>query len=152
MQKQKVVAMLLIGFAALGILYYLGKKKALPAGGSGALANAGGGTIRRNVSSASSGVSGSIPNIIAEAAALTGQSVGSVVVRQEQNTAVIPPGSEFSTTALPGSDVNVLQAPTIDPIDLSGVSLPGIAGAAPDVTSAVSALDAGGLDYGTLYA
>jgi len=152
MAKEKIVAMLLIGFAALGILYYLGKKKAQPAGGSGALVNAGGGTISGAVRSASAGVSGSIPNIIAAAAALTGESTGQVFVKQAQNTALIPPGSEFSTTDLPGSDVNVLQAPTVDPIDLSGVSLPGIAGPAPDVTSGVSALDAGGLDYGTLYA
>jgi hypothetical protein len=151
MQKEKIVAMLLIGFAVLGILYYLGKKKTLPAaGGSGPATSAGGGTISRNVSSAAGGVSGSIPNIIAAAAALTGKSVGDVFVRNAQNTTLIPPGSEFSTTTAP--DVNVLVAPTIDPIDLSGVTLPGIAASGADVAGAVSALDAGGLDYGTLYA
>jgi hypothetical protein len=151
MGKEKIVAMLFIGFAILGIVYYLGKRKTLPsAGGSGPATSAGGATIRRNVSSASGGVSGSIPNIIAAAAALTGQSVGQVFVRNARNTALIPPGSEFSTTMAP--DVNVLVAPTIDPIDLSSVGLPGIASAGPDVTSGVSALDAGGLDYGTLYA
>ncbi len=140
MGKEKIVAILLIGFAALGILHYLGKKKTQPAGGSGALVNAGGGTVARAGSSVAGGVSGSIPNIVAAAAALTG--------RVFQGDTFQP--APVETVNAP--DVNVLQAPTIDPIDLSGVSLPGLAGATPDVTSAVSALDAGGLDYGTLYA
>ena len=144
MQKEKIVAMLLIGFAVLGILYYMGKKKAQPAGGSGALVNAGGARISAAAGSAAAGAQGSIPNIIAAAAALTGRTTA------PSGGGFFTPQPEITTTGAP--DVNVLQAPTIDPIDLSGVSLPGIAGAAPDVTSGVSALDAGGLDYGTLYA
>jgi hypothetical protein len=154
-KNEKVVTLLLIGFGILGIVYYLGKKKTVP----GALGNAGGGGITPAVRSASAGVSGSIPNIIASAAALTGQTFGSIFSRSEQAAGIAPkPGTIEQSSFDPGNTL-------VDPTSASGVSgptqfvslesggtvsLPGLADFGPDIAGQVSALDVGGLDYGTL--
>lgn len=156
MKNEKVVTLLLIGFGILGILYFLGKKKSVP----GALANAGGAAITPAVRSASAGVSGSIPNIIASAAALTGQTFGSVFSRVEQKAGVAPkPGSIETSMYDPGNVALDLTNPTgfqgtqLVSLESSGTAaLPGLGDLSPDVASYVSALDVGGMDYGTVYA
>jgi hypothetical protein len=156
MKNQKVITLLLLGFGILGILYYLGKKKTIP----GLAANAGGASITPAVRSASAGVSGSIPNIIASAAALTGQTFGSIFVRQEQAAGLMPkPGTIEQSSYDPGNTLVDLTNPTgfqgtqLVSLESSGtVALPGLGDFSPDVAGHVSALDVGGMDYGTIYA
>jgi hypothetical protein len=160
--REKVVTLLLVGFGILGILYYLGKKKPLAAPGAGGPAvNAGGAGITPAVQSASAGVSGSIPNIIASAAALTGQTFGSVFSRQTQLAGISPkPGTLEPSTFDPGSVLidTTSNLPAFQPLQLvpSGVmaanTSPLGTDFGPDVAGFVSALDVGGTDYSTLVA
>jgi hypothetical protein len=170
--QEKVVTLLLVGFGILGILYYLGKKKPLAAPGAGGPnANAGGGSITPAVRSASAGVSGSIPNIIASAAALSGQSFGSIFARQEQTAGVAPKPGTLTQSTYDPADVfydttkTLTRPPLLDlqPSSPSSTFQSGVTGSievpfpglttdyGPDVSGLVSALDVGGTDYSSLY-
>lgn len=136
MKTEKIVTLLLIGFGVIGIAWYLTHRKASAAPGAGGiLGTAGGAAITRAVRDHSAGVSGSIPNIIASAAALTGQSFGQVVVENL-------PHQNVATTDVP------LSTTLIDPPS-GATTLPGLHSPNPDISSNVSALDVGGIDYGS---
>ncbi len=159
MDREKVLTLMLLGFGTLGILYYIGKKKALASPGAGGPAvNAGGASIARTVQSATAGVSGSIPNIIAAAAALTGTSAGAVASNLQLQSGGRPAQVDQSVADVSGTLVEPTQPTGLQGTQLvfndtpTAPQLPGLGDFGPDVAANVSALDVGGLDYGTLYA
>ena len=178
MNREKTATIVLLAVGAGGILYYLAsRKKAAAPGAGGPNANAGGAPISRAVASDSAGVSGSIPSIIASAAALTGKSFGSIFQSTERQAGTAPKTIDQSSSAITGSlQAPIFAAPSpilnLQPSTPSGstfvslgggvgggsaestgtVSLPGLGALSPDIPSFVSALDVGGIDYGTLYA
>src|SRR5579859_310203 len=101
MSREKITSMLLIGIGILGLLYLLGKKTTAAPGQT-----AGGAPIATSPRSISGGVSGSIPNIIAAAAALTGASQGSVGSQLVKNAGGAPlSGTIQPTTYDPSSQL-----------------------------------------------
>ncbi|MHB8613960.1 MAG: hypothetical protein ACYDAL_16285 [Candidatus Dormibacteraceae bacterium] len=139
MTRDRIVTLLLIGFGILGLLYYLTKKPAAAAPGLGAPGSAGGAALERAATSAAGGVSGSIPSLIAAAAALTGNNYGA-------------PASALLRNAGGAPQLGAIQPSIYDPgTVLTEPASPDLGAPSPDIASSVTALDAGGLDLGTLY-
>jgi hypothetical protein len=124
MNREKIITLLLIGFGVLGLLYYLGKNKKVAAPGAGGPSvNAGGAAITRAIRSDTSGVAGSIPNIIASAAALTGQTYGSVGLSAAKQSGAAPAvistsSSKLSDTLTAPSSFSAFQLTS--PVDIEG--------------------------------
>ena len=157
MSREKILSILLIGFGILGLLYLLGRKpQAVSPATGGGLANAGGAALQRTVASESAGVSGSIPSIIAAAAALTGQRPGSVAARTIQASGGAPAPGAIEPTMFDPTDPLVFQGlagtQMVSTDSTGDPSLPGVSAGygALDIPIGVTALDAGGLDTGTL--
>ncbi|HLZ52072.1 MAG TPA: hypothetical protein VKP61_15100 [Candidatus Acidoferrum sp.] len=160
MSREKITSMLLIGIGILGLLYLLGKKTTAAPGQT-----AGGAPIATSPRSISGGVSGSIPNIIAAAAALTGTSQGSVAQNLVKNAGGAPSPGMIQPSAVDYSSAQLISpadstifqgyagnqlVSTDNPTD---VALPNVSSpfGALDIPAGVTALDAGGLDSGSLY-
>jgi len=161
MKKENIAAVLAAGIGVLAIAWYLTKKKPATAPGAGGpSANAGGAIPRPAGRSAFGGSQGSIPNIIASAAALTSAS-RAINVPIDTTTSQITEAPMY----LPQIQDNVgnLIDDGANPAGFQGtqlvsseslgtVQLPGLGDFGPDVAGNVSALDVGGTDFGTVYA
>ncbi len=162
MKKQQLAAILAAGLGLVAIAWYFKKKPAAAAPGAGGpSANAGGATPARAAVSATGGSTGSIPNIIAAAAALSraesqvnvplsGSNNGGIV----QSQVFVPQiADNADTLIIDGSNPSGFQGTQLVSSESTGtVALPGLGDFAPDVASSVSALDVGGTDFGTVYA
>jgi hypothetical protein len=156
--RDRIVTVVLIGFGILGLLYYLAKKPAAASPGSALAApgSAGGASLARAATSASGGVQGSIPTLIAAAAALTGTNYGKPAGTLLKNASPAPQPSTYDpANVLIQQGFAGTQMVSTD--QLTDPNFPDLASrgflpsTGPDLASQVTALDAGGLDLGTLY-
>lgn len=172
MGTEKVVGLLIVGTAAIGVVYYMKKNTTTaataaatlsPGRGGPATVNAGGRIIaappiRPSTAQPASGSSGSIPNIIAAAAALFNPTAHATPGPAQAKTTPVDNTPVFTLGQTQGlADLSALQARTQDQLAAmpnSGVVMeatsstlvdPGYGSPSPDLSAMVTGLDTSSL-------